>query len=440
MPQTMLQNDQPSGIGRGLSVRSRDDRGPVLGMVLKGYPRISETFISNEILLLEQHGLHIHIFSMRHPREAFAHKSVQQIGARVDYLPQTILEAPGQLLYHNGILALKFPRRFGHALRVAARRFRRTRKAATIKHLLQAGYLVHKLLPGSGVAHLHAHFAHSPSSVAMFAAMLSGLDYSFTAHAKDIYTSNDQQLKEKISSARFVVTCTEYNKTHLSKIAGTGNTPIYRIYHGIDVSLFKGRNGQTAPRQPYRLLTVARLVPKKGLPTVYQALRQLVERGVDFRHTLIGDGEDREAILALIDRLGLNRQCRWHGTLPHDDVLAHFNRADLFILGCQLAANGDRDGIPNVFVESMAMGVPVVGTSVSAIPELITSEITGLLVPPRDPTAMADAILRLVTDLDLRTRIATAAKARVTAHFDNRVLIEMLMDVYRREQPALARQ
>jgi glycosyltransferase involved in cell wall biosynthesis len=417
---------------------TRDPGTPVLGMVLKGFPRISETFISNEILLLEQRGVRVHIFSMRHPRESFTHKSVQQIRARVDYLPQAILEAPHRLAYHNALLALKYPRQYGHALRTAFKRFRRTRKSATLKHLLQAGYLVHKLLPGSGVVHLHAHFAHSPSSVAMFAALLSGLDFSFTAHAKDIYTSNALQLKEKIEDARFVVTCTEYNRTHLRNIASAGKTPIHRIYHGIDTSLFSNRNGSHIPQPPYRLLTIARLVPKKGLPTVYQALQRLAARGVDFQHILIGDGEDRDAILALIQRLGLSSRCRWQGTLPHEEVLTHFNRSDLFVLGCEQAPNGDRDGIPNVFIESMAMGVPVVGTTISAIPELITSEKTGILVPPKHPDAMADAILRLLTDKDLRTSIIAAAKRRVAADFDNQALIEMLVDVYRREQPALA--
>jgi len=156
---------------------------PYLGMVLKGDPRISESFISNEILLLERQGISIHIFSMRHPRESFSHNSVQQIKARVDYLPQSILEALPQLLFYNLVLAVKKPGVYLQAILMAFRRFLRTRKSATIKHLLQAGYLVQKLLPGSRVVHFHAHFAHSPSSVAMFASRLSGLDFSFTGHA-----------------------------------------------------------------------------------------------------------------------------------------------------------------------------------------------------------------------------------------------------------------
>ncbi len=180
-----------------------------LGMILKGYPRISETFISNEILLLEQRGFRIHIISMRSPREAFTHDSVRRIRARVDYLPETIIgKRLPALCWHNLMQALRFPRRYAAALSMAWRRWRRTRKSATIKHLLQAGYLCHKLLKGSGCRHLHAHFAHSPTSVAFFSHLLSGRPFSFTAHAKDIYTSDPRQLAEKAGAARFVATCT----------------------------------------------------------------------------------------------------------------------------------------------------------------------------------------------------------------------------------------
>jgi len=410
---------------------------PVLGMILKGYPRISESFISNEILLLEQQGIPIHIFSMRHPRESFSHESVKQIKARVDYLPQSILMALPQLLFYNLSLALKRPGPYLRAILVAFRRFLRTHKSATIKHLLQAGYLVQKLLPGSQVIHLHAHFAHSPSSVAMFASQLSGIDFSFTGHAKDIYTSNPLQLKEKMAKARFVVTCTEYNRRHLSTLVGNGNVALYRMYHGIDLGLFTGGDSRTNPVEPYHLVTVARLVPKKGLPTVYRALKRLQQEGVDFQHTLIGDGDDLNEVLALIRDLGLSDSCKWVGTLAHEHVLDYYRRSDLFVLGCEQAANGDRDGIPNVFVESLAMGLPVVGTRLSAIPELIWDGKTGLLVQPGDDEEMARAMQRILTDTQLREQIISSGKKRVRQAFNNRVLIKDLFSVYQKEVPEL---
>lgn len=411
---------------------------PALGMILKGFPRISETFISNEILLLEQLGFRIHLFSMRHPRESFAHESVRRIQAAVDYLPSELLRPLPQLLPPNIRLLVQSPAAYGAAFMNALKRFRRTRKSATFKHLLQAGYLVEKLLPGRGIRHLHAHFAHSPTSVAFFASRLSGLPFSFTAHAKDIYTSDPRQLREKIAHARFVVTCTGYNQVYLKRIAGTAAVPVHRVYHGIDTRLFSGP-AQAARRlqAPYQILTVARLTPKKGLTTVYRALRHLADHGVLFQHTLIGDGDDGDRIQDEIRRLNLQDSTRWLGTLPHDQVLQHYRRADLFVLGCEIAANGDRDGIPNVLIESMAMGVPVAATRVSAIPELVQNEATGLLVPPGCPHALADAMKRLLADEALRNRIIPAARKRVLADFDNRTHIRRLAAIFRREVPVL---
>ena len=408
--------------------------GPALGMILKGYPRISETFISNEILLLERLGFNIHLISMRRGRENFTHGSVRHIRARVDYLPETLLAPLPRFLFHNLQLAAQKPRIYATALKTALRRFRRTRKSATIKHLFQAGVLVHKFLPASDITHLHAHFAHSPTSVAMFAGQLSGLEFSFTAHAKDIYTTHPDQLREKISLAKFVVTCTEYNKQHLMNLAAGLPVAIHRIYHGIDTGLFTAEvEEKSTPPAPFEILTVARMIAKKGLPTIYTALKILSDRGVAFNHTLIGDGEDREMVVKLINDLGLSAVTRVIGTQPHDIVLEHYRRAGVFVLGCEIASNGDRDGIPNVCLESMAMGVPVAATDISAIPELIENEKTGLLVPAGEPEQLARAMLRLLTDQDLRNRVISAARQRVRKDFDNKVLIKKLADVYRQE-------
>ena len=407
---------------------------PVLGMILKGYPRISETFISNEIRLLENLGFAIHLFSMRRPREDFTHDSVKKIRAAVDYLPETLIKPLPRLIYHNICLAAKTPKVYGAALNAAYRRFLRTRKSATIKHLLQAGYLVHRLLPERRVTHLHAHFAHSPTSVAMFTSRLTGITFSFTAHAKDIYTSDPRQIREKIGLARFVVTCTEYNRKNLRDLSDGYATPIHRNYHGIDIKLFSAKNETPKiPAQPYRILTIARLTAKKGLPTIYKALRILCDQGVSLHHTHIGGGEDREKILSLIKDLDLVSVTRLLGTQPHQVVLEHYKNADLFVLGCEVAPNGDRDGIPNVLMESMAMGLPVVATDISGIPELVENERTGLLVPPGQPDKLAASMLRMLTEGGLRNRIIAAGKQCVVREFDNRQLIRELAEVYHKE-------
>ena len=400
----------------------------VLGMILKGYPRISESFISNEIRLLEDMGFTIHIFSMRKPREAFTHASIKQIRAKVTYLPSTLFTGLPLFLVPNLKTAWNHPREYSQALHLVWRRFKRTKKIATLKHLLQAGYLVNAM-KGQDVRHLHAHFAHSPTSVAMFASILSALPFSFTAHAKDIYTSDTRQLTEKMDRASFVITCTRYNLAYLKNLASTGK-PLHAVYHGIDLKLFAPPVRPVQPTVPYTLLTVARFVKKKGLPTILNALCLLRDRGISFRYVLIGDGEEKAALQKQITDMGLAAYVVMPGTLPHEKVLEHYSAADLFVLACRVAQNGDRDGVPNVLVESLAMGVPVVATHISALPELITHEISGLLVPPEDPDTLAAAMLRMLTDIPLRRQVIREGRKKVVEDFDNRERIRELGEIY----------
>lgn len=410
-----------------------------LAYVLKGYPRISETFISNEILLLEKLGFSMHLFPMRKPREPFTHASVKEIKAEVSYLPTEITENFIQLLIPNILLAARCPVQYLKTLKLAAKS-NPTNKLATLKHLLQAGFMsYYHLTKGSKIGHLHGHFAHSPTSVTRFAASFSNLPYSFTAHAKDIYTSKKEKLRQRIEEAEFVITCTKHNQEYLEQLQEKRTTPIYCIYHGIDLELFHGETEKKMQQSGYNIFTVARLTAKKGLPTIYKALSLLKQRGVAFRHTLIGDGDDRQQILDLIEQLDLADCCKWLGTQTHEEVLKYFTQSDLFVLGCEIASNGDRDGIPNVLVESLAMGVPALSTHVSAIPEILINEKTGLTVSPRNPQEMADAMERLLTEHSLRDKLTQAGKEHVRNNFDNRKLIKELAAIFKKQLPELVK-
>ncbi len=404
---------------------------PVLGMVLKGYPRISETFISNEIRLLEEEGLEIHIISMRRPREAFTHDSVRQIRAKVTYLPESMLPNLHRLLYHNFLYFLSNPAQYAKTAGFTLRRFADTRKSATIKHFLQAGYLLHKTRNGRALDHLHAHFAHSPTSVAVFAHRLSGIPFSFTGHAKDVYTQRRDRLAAKLGKAAFVVTCTGHNKDYLDALAD-GAVAVDKVYHGIDLSLFVPGEPRFAPEPPWSILTVARMTGKKGLDDVLRALALLKKRGLAFTYSLIGEGEDRQALTALVKELDIADRVEFLGTQTHATVIERLRGADAFVLGCRVMENGDRDGIPNVLVESMAMGVPVVATTVSAIPELVESGKNGLLAQPGEPDALADALEKSLTDHAYRKAVIPAAMERVRTEFDNRKHIRALADIYRK--------
>lgn len=404
-----------------------------LGMLLKGYPRISESFISTEILLLESLGVPIEIFSLRQPRETFCHDHVTEIAAPVTYLPEYVLPNLATLFRSNMRLWRTLGAHYPGCFRDALKRAYERRAVATVRHFLQAGHLAMTRLAGSKVSHIHAHFCHTPASVAFFASGLTGLPFSFTAHAKDIYTSDPEQLSRKIRRARFVVTCTRYNAAYLAQIAGDAaiRTPIHTIYHGIDPELFAfGTEAPAGP--PYEILSVGRMVPKKGYDDLLLALKILDGEGFDFRFIHIGSGEEKPRLKTLTRDLGLSARVRMLGTLPHRDVIDRYRRAHCFALACKVAENGDRDGIPNVLIEAMAVGLPVIATAVSAIPELVENGKTGTLVESGNPAAMARALRRVLENPERQMPSVKAARKRVEEDFDNRRCILKLHALFKR--------
>ncbi|MGD9505866.1 MAG: glycosyltransferase [Syntrophobacteraceae bacterium] len=336
------------------------------------------------------------------------------------YLPEYVLPNWMSLLRSNAALWRRLGGRYARSLFGALGRATARRKFATIRHFLQAAHLTEtRLADNPSVVHLHAHFCHTPTSVAFFASELTGLPFSFTAHAKDIYTSDPEQLRRKIDKAAFVVTCTRYNARRLGSLSSNGAS-IHTIYHGIDLDFFSFDPSPSPLSQPFRILTIGRLVPKKGYDVLLAALRLLDAAGMDFEWTQIGDGEIENEVREMVKDFGLGPRTRMLGTLPREEVIDHYRRAHCFALPCKVAENGDRDGIPNVLVESMAVGLPVVSTRVSAIPELVEDGVTGSLVAPEDPEALARAITDVLLHPENHRESVRRARAKVEEDFDNR--------------------
>jgi glycosyltransferase involved in cell wall biosynthesis len=401
-----------------------------LGMILKGYPRISESFISTEILLLERLGIPVEILSLRRPRERFCHGSVKEIRAPVTYTPEYVKSHWRELFASNRIAVRRLGPHYRHCLVRALARAAERRKFATFRHFLQAGHLAALRMLGGRIRHLHAHFCHTPTSVALFASELTGLPFSFTGHAKDIYTSEPGQLRRKLRRARFAVTCTRYNARYLADLADGGNTPVHTVYHGIDLDFF-GYGPAPEPAPPFRILSIGRLVEKKGYDDLLRALKILHGEGLDFRFDHIGSGDEEGEMRRMVRDSGLESRVWMHGTLPHEKVIDYYRNAHCFALACRVAANGDRDGIPNVLVEAMAVGVPVVATRVSAIPELVEDGLTGSLVEPERPEAMAAAVRRVLLRPGPAREMLPAARRKVEAEFDNRRNILKLFEIHR---------
>ncbi len=366
-----------------------------IAVVLKGYPRLSETFIAQEILGLERRGIDQLIVSLRKPYDPFCHDMHREIRADILYLPEYLKDDPKRVRAGRR-LAQALP---GHeaARAVFDRDLKRDRTVNRWRRWGQACVLAREL--PDDVTHLHSHFLHTPASVTRYAAKLRGLTWSFSAHAKDIWTSPDWELAEKIADARWGATCTGVNADHLRQI-GNCATPVDLIHHGLDLTRFpppkatySGADGRGT--EPVRLLSVGRAVEKKGYDDLLAALAMLPAE-INWTFTHIGGGGLLKKLKMQADRLEMASRITWLGALPRPDVIDACLTADLFVLPSKITKSGDRDGIPNVLMEAAALGLPVISTRVSAIPELVVDGKTGLLVAPRDRAALAEAIESLI--------------------------------------------
>jgi glycosyltransferase involved in cell wall biosynthesis len=287
-----------------------------------------------------------------------------------------------------------------------------------IRRFGQALVLAAELPPG--VQHLHAHFLHTPASVTRYAAMLLGLPWSGSAHAKDIWTTPEWEKREKLASCEWLVTCTEANRAHLAALSPGADVEL--VYHGLDAARFphvpvsqEKRDGTDAGA-PVRILSVARLVEKKGTDVLLEALARLA-RELHWNLVHAGGGPLAERMKRRARELGIAGRIEWRGALTQDRLLAEYRGADLFALASRVARDGDRDGLPNVLAEAQSQGLACVATRVSAIPELVRDGVSGLLVEENDPAAFARALETLIRDPARRHALGAAAQARVRGDF-----------------------
>ncbi|UCI29317.1 glycosyltransferase [Mesorhizobium sp. B4-1-4] len=402
-------------------------------VVLKGYPRLSETFIAQELLGLERAGFDLTLVALRRPTDAKRHPVHDEIKAPVHYLPEYLHEEP--LRVARSLFAHLLRPGFWRALRSLATDIRHDFTRNRARRFGQALVLAAEW--PKDAEWLHAHFAHTPASVTRYASQLRSLPWSCSAHAKDIWTSADWDLAGKLSSARWTVTCTKTGFDRLKELAN-GKSSVHLSYHGLDLDRFgsfgeaRKRYDGSAPDEPVIILSVGRAVEKKGYDTLLEALA-LLPGDLSWRFEHIGNGEELERLRALSQKLGLDGRVSWKGALAQEEVLEHYRRANIFALACRITANGDRDGLPNVLVEAASQGLACVSTDISGVPELLSPDETGLLVPTEDPIALAKALERLIRDPVLRARLGDAAERRVRGNFDHMASIGQLKELFERE-------
>lgn len=379
-----------------------------VGYVVKRYPRFSETFIVNEILAHEETGRAIDIFALRPVEESYFQDMLARVRAGVTRVPDRF-RGPDDLwrLMREGRARLP-------GLVDVVDRFPEARGEDIAQAILIALAVVDR-----GIAHLHAHFGTIAATVARIAAALAGVSWSMTLHAKDIYYlyEENQNLDLKLRDASAVVTVSDYNVAHLSRVFPGAGGPVSRIYNGVDLERFRW-----SPPDPEadEILAVGRLVEKKGFHILIEALRALRAEGRAIRCRIVGAGEEEADLRAQIAACGLGDAVTMAGPMPQEAIKAAMRRAALLACPCVVGDDGNRDGMPTVLLEAMALGLPCVGSDVTGIPELIADGENGLVVPEGDAPALARALARLLDDPALRTRLSAAGRRTMERDYDIR--------------------
>ncbi|MGL4311875.1 MAG: glycosyltransferase family 4 protein [Paracoccaceae bacterium] len=360
------------------------DRTPIrIGYVLKRFPRFSETFILNELLTHQARGAELRVFSLLTPPDEPRHARLADLRAPVHYLAKPP--------------AIPAPR---IAPADAALFAGNDDKAITTLHAKAAE--VARLAGEAGITHLHAHFASDAATVALLAGRIIGGSFSFTAHARDIYHTyvtpevDDAKRRAKLREAAFTITVSDFNARHLRTLCPEAAHRIHRLYNGIDLSLFAPPLASATV--PGRILAVGRLVEKKGFPLLVDACALLRDRGVSFECRIVGDGPQQAELSERIAAARLTGLVHLDGPMPQERLAGLMDSAAIAALPCIVTADGDRDGLPTVLLEAMAKGLPVVTTTVTGGPEIVDGGRTGLLCPPGDVVALADALQRLLVD------------------------------------------
>ncbi len=407
-----------------------------VGYVLKRFPRFSETFILNELLELERQGVEVHVFSLMQPPPEARHRLLDTLQAPVVYLPcsgglKKWTVSPG--LSEEQRLEIGIESCFCDGEPPFAEFFP-DKSPAQASHLCLQATTLAMFATARGIQHLHAHFASNATTVALLAGRFAQTPFSFTAHARDIYhtyingTIDNDLRRRKIAGARFVITVSDYNRDHLRTVADLwARNRIRRLYNGVDLTRF--HPDSTDPPSDL-FLAVGRLVEKKGFQYLINACEILQQRGCTFRCEVIGDGPQREALAQQINDADLKEKVKLVGAAPQEQLIKHMRCAAAVVLPCVVSSSGDRDGLPTVLLEGMAMGLPVISTRVAGVPEIIDHKETGLLIAPENSLELANAMERVLDQPTQRSAMGYAARNKAERLFDLTKNVASLVDYF----------
>ena len=400
-----------------------------VAIFLKGYPRLSETFIAQEILNLQKAGLPLQLVSLRHPTDTKRHPVHHEITAPVLYLPEYVHQEWVRC-FRGWLIARKLPG-YATARNIWLKDLFRDKSRNRVRRFVQS--LVAAAELGDDIDWLYGHFIHTPGSVTRYVAKMRNIPFSISAHAKDIWTSPDWELSEKLDDAEWTVTCTKGGADHLADLAASDDA-VHLVYHGLDLKRFPYREPQNSTRNgldkndPIQILTVGRAVEKKGLDTLLTSLSQLPNT-LHWHWTHIAGGPLLAALKKQAKELQIEDKLTFLGSQAQSRVLQAYQESDLFVLPCRIASDGDRDGLPNVIVEAQSQGLAVISSPISGIPELIEDNVNGLLITPDTPDELAKAIEALAKNPEKRTKLGNVGAKRVQKYFNAENEIDLLLEL-----------
>jgi colanic acid/amylovoran biosynthesis glycosyltransferase len=388
--------------------------------ILLHFPHLTETFVAEEIQAIRSQGINVRIISLLKPKPGPVQPLSQQLLPCTWYAPDLLTLSLWRAHCH---FLLKSPRLYlgllAHLLRQPYTRTSLTMLAKRLVTFLKAVAVSH-YLEGSDTQLLHAHFARLPGAAAWIIARLLDLPFTVTVHAFEIYSYKNDLLRLVTSQASRVITISEHNRRQIAALTARPAEAISVIHCGVNLAKLWEQSRREAKRPAgdlLRILSVGSLVPKKGHSYLVAACDLLKKRGFDFACTIIGGGPSEPILQQQIQVRGLQNHVNLLGARPHPQIMAAYHQHDLFVLASVVAPGGDRDGIPVVLMEAGALGLPIISTRVSGIPELVRHNETGWLVPPSDAEALADAITALGTDPVLQGHLGQNARALVQAEF-----------------------
>ncbi len=382
--------------------------------VMSRFPKITETFILDEILQQKRHGLQVEVYPLLRERQSVRHPEADTLTQQAHFEP--FLSLP--ILRANWHYLRRCPRRYmGMVTEVLGKTFGSANFFVGALGILPKAVRFACEMERTGVSHVHAHFATHPAVAALIVHRLTGIPFSFTAHGSDLHVEQ-RMLDHKLAAAAFAVTVSSYNKeVMLRKCGDESRNKIHVIHCGVDTSYFAPRS-EAVTNGALQLLSVGSLEEVKGHMYLVEACRILRDQGVAFECRIVGEGRLRKRLRAQIARAGLADKVLLEGALPRPEVLARLTRAHVFALPSVPTPSGKREGIPVALMEAMACGLPVVSSALSGLPELVEDGVSGYLCQPRDVAALAEALLRLSQEPELRSRMGEAGRKRVVAEFD----------------------